>query len=341
MTRVLQAMAGSEHGGAEAFFERLAPALARAGLEQRVLIRENAERAGVLRAGGIEPVQLDFGGLLDFSTKPAFKREIASFRPDVVMTWMSRATRFCPRGDFIHVARLGGYYDLKYYDRCNHLIGNTPDIVAYAVRGGWPRERAHYLPNFVDCEPMPAIPRATLGVPEEAKLLLALGRLHTNKAFDVLIDALPSLPDMWLLLAGEGPEEAALKERARKLGVADRIRFLGWRRDVGVLYSAADMLVCPSRYEPLGNIVIEAWAHQRPVVAARSMGPSHLIHHDDLGVLVPVDDAASLAEGIRRVFDDPALRARIVAAGRRHYETEFTEQAIVARYLAFFKAITA
>ncbi|MCX7355978.1 MAG: glycosyltransferase [Alphaproteobacteria bacterium] len=341
MMRVLQAMAGAEHGGAEAFFERLAPALGRAGLEQRVLMRENDERAGVLRAGGIEPVQLAFGGLLDLSTKPAFKREIASFKPDIVMTWMSRATRFCPRGDFVHVARLGGYYDLKYYDNCNHLVGNTPDIVAYAVRGGWPQERAHYLPNFVDCEPMPAIPRATLGVPETAKLLLALGRLHTNKAFDVLIDALPSLPDAWLLLAGEGPEEAALKERAAKLGVDKRVKFLGWRRDVSALYSTADMLVCSSRYEPLGNIVIEAWAHQRPVVAARSMGPSHLIHHDDLGVLVPVDDAASLADGIRRVFDDGALRARIVEAGRKHYEAEFTEQAIVARYLAFFKAITA
>lgn len=339
MTRVLQAMAGSEHGGAEAFFERLAPALGRAGLDQRVLIRENAERAGVLRAGGIEPVELGFGGLLDLSTRPAFKREVASFRPDVVMTWMSRATRFCPRGDFVHVARLGGYYDLKYYDRCNHLVGNTPDIVAYAVRGGWPAERAHYLPNFVDCAVLPAVPRDELGVPADAKLLLALGRLHTNKAFDVLIDAMASLPDAWLLLAGEGPEEESLKDRAERLGVAGRIRFMGWRRDVGALYSAADVLVCPSRYEPLGNNVIEAWAHRRPVVAARSMGPSHLIHHDDLGVLVPVDDAPALASGIRRVLDDPALRARVVAAGRQRYETEFTEAAIVARYLRFFEQV--
>lgn len=340
MTRVLQAMAGADHGGAEAFFERLAPALARAGLGQRVLIRRNDERAAVLRAGGVEPVQLAFGGLLDLSTRAAFRREIKSFKPDVVMTWMSRATRFCPKGDFVHVARLGGYYDLKYYDNCNHLIGNTPDIVSYAVRGGWPQERAHYLPNFVDCEPMPALPRASLDIPEGGKILLGLGRLHSNKAFDVLIDALPLVPDAWLLLAGEGPEEAALKERAVKLRIADRVRFLGWRRDVGALYSTADMLVCSSRYEPLGNIVIEAWAHRRPVVAARSMGPSHLIHHDDLGVLVPVDDANALAEGIRHVFDDPALRDRIVAAGRLRYETEFTEQAVVARYLAFFKDIT-
>ena len=339
MMRVLQAIAGAEHGGAEAFFERLAPALFRAGLEQRVLIRANMERAGVLRAGGIEPAQLAFGGLLDFSTRSAFKREIAAFHPDVVMTWMSRATRFCPRGDFVHVARLGGYYDLKYYDDCNHLVGNTPDIVAYAARGGWPKERVHYLPNFVDCEEMPAVPRDALGVPADAKLLLALGRLHTNKAFDVLIDALPSLPGAWVLLAGEGPEEKTLKAQAERLGVADRIRFLGWRRDVGALYAAADVLVCPSRYEPLGNIVIEAWAHRRPVVAARSMGPSHLIHHDDLGVLVPVDDAPALAEGVRRVLDDPALRARIVAAGRARYEAEFTEAAVVARYLAFFEEV--
>ena len=83
------------------------------------------------------------------TTRRAFAHEIAAWRPDIVLTWMSRATRLCPRGDFVHVARLGGYYDLKYYRRCDHLIGNTRAIVDYAIAEGWPRERISYLPNFV------------------------------------------------------------------------------------------------------------------------------------------------------------------------------------------------
>src|SRR5580692_6582886 len=100
MTRLLQAMAGARHGGAETFFVRLAGALERAGQEQRVMIRRNAARAGELRAAGVAVAEAAFGGRLDFATGRAFRREVASWRPDLVLSWMSRATRFCPRGDF-------------------------------------------------------------------------------------------------------------------------------------------------------------------------------------------------------------------------------------------------
>src|SRR5215831_14780680 len=131
--RVLQAIAGAAHGGAESFFIRLAAALQRAGQPQRVLIRRNSSRAQNLLAAGVSVGELTFGGIFDLATRSAFAREIAAWHPDIVLTWMSRATRLCPRGDFVHVARLGGYYDLKYYQRCDHLIGNTPAIIDYAV----------------------------------------------------------------------------------------------------------------------------------------------------------------------------------------------------------------
>ena len=182
--RVLQAMAGAPHGGAEAFFERLVPALSRAGLAQHVLIRRNALRAQRLRKAGVEPVELYFGSLLDLSTRRAFQREVRRFRPDIVLTWISRATRFCPRNGFVHVARLGGYYDVKHYRQCDHLVGNTRDIVNYLVESGWPAGRAHYLPNFVEAMGMGAVPRATFATPDGVPLALALGRLHANKALD-------------------------------------------------------------------------------------------------------------------------------------------------------------
>src|SRR5690242_3230579 len=185
--RVLQAIAGAAHGGAEIFFTRLAAALQRAGEPQRVLIRHNSSRAQSLRAAGVGVGELAFGGIFDLATRRAFGREIAAWRPDIVLTWMSRATRLCPRGDFVHVARLGGYYDLKHYRRCDHLIGNTRAIVDYAIAKGWPRERIDYLPNFVPDAGVRAAPlNETGGWRPEAPLALALGRLHPNKGFDLL-----------------------------------------------------------------------------------------------------------------------------------------------------------
>jgi glycosyltransferase involved in cell wall biosynthesis len=334
-------MAGAHHGGAEAFFVRLAGALQRADVPQRVAIRRDPERSAALRAQAIDPVELRFGGWLDFATGFALRRLVREWRPRIVLTWMNRATAAMPRGDFVHAARLGGYYDLKYYRRCDHLIGNTPDIVDYLVRQGWPAVRAHYLPNFVDAAPVAAANRADAATAADAPLMLAAGRLHRNKGLDVLIDALADVPGAVLWLAGDGPERAALARRASDRGVDARIRFLGWRDDLPALFAAADLFVCPSRHEPLGNVVIEAWAHGTPVVAAASQGPSGLIRDGENGLLVPVDDASALARAIATALDDPALRARLAAAGRAAHARDFSEAAVVAQYRAFFDRIAA
>jgi glycosyltransferase involved in cell wall biosynthesis len=337
--RLMQAMAGARHGGAEAFFVRLASALQRAGEEQRVVIRRDADRAAALRRGGIEPIELPFSGALDVATRWRFGRAIAAFRPRVMLTWMNRATQLCPRGDFVHVARLGGYYDLKYYGRCDHLIGNTRDIVAYLVRKGWPAERAHYLPNFTASAKVAPIARGSLDTPADAPLALALGRLHVNKGFDVLLAALANAPRLHLWLAGEGDLRATLEQQAQMLGVAARVRFLGWRDDVPALLAAADFLVCPSRHEPLGNVVIEAWAAGVPVVATQSEGPGALIVDGDNGLLVPVDDAAALARTMLRLVDDRALRVRLAAAGKAVHEAEYGEARVVGLYRDFFARV--
>jgi glycosyltransferase involved in cell wall biosynthesis len=329
--RLLQAMAGARHGGAEAFFERFAAAMQRAGQEQLAVMRHE-ERAARLAASGVATRTLRFGGALDLLTPWRFRGICRDWRPDVVLTWMSRATSACPRGEFVHVARLGGYYDLRHYRACDHLVGNTRDIVAWMVREGWPAERAHYLPNFV------AMPEAAkLKRPKDARLALALGRLHRNKAFDVLIGAIAAIPDLHLWIAGEGPERAALEAQAAPLG--DRVRFLGWRDDTGALLATADLLVCPSRHEPLGNVVIEGWAARRPVVAAASVGPAALIKDGENGILVPVDDAPALAAALERVAGDEALGDRLAASGWRAYESEFTEGAVIARWRDFLEDV--
>ena len=343
--RVLQAIAGAAHGGAETFFTRLATALQRAGEPQRVLIRRNSSRAQSLRTAGVEVGELAFRGIFDLATRFAFGREIAAWRPDIVLTWMSRATRLCPRGDFVHVARLGGYYDLKYYRRCDHLIGNTRAIVDYAVAKGWPRERITYLPNFVPDSVVPACAADAVAWNGRAPLALALGRLHPNKGFDLLLEALAATRDITLWIAGDGPLRSSLERLASRLGIAGRVRFLGWRDDVPSLLAAADLLVCPSLHEPLGNVVIEAWSAGLPVVATASDGPAALIQDGESGILVPLPGSRgggpqALADAIERVCADPALRERLGKAGRWAYEAEFSEPIVVAGYRSFFDRVT-
>ncbi len=335
--RVLQAMAGAPFGGAEAFFSRLVIALHRAGLNQRVLMRPNPARESILQENGITPTLLRFGGVLDIASRLAFKRAVRDYKPDIVMTWMNRATHFCPKGDFVHIARLGGYYDLKYYKNCKHLIGNTENIVQYLTDTGWPQGQAHYLPNFVAGEQGTPISRKKLYTPENTTLILGLGRLHPNKAFDTLLEAVARVPNTYLWLAGDGPERAKLDALAQKLAIKPRVRFLGWREDAADLLATCDIFVCPSRHEPLGNVVIEAWAQSKPVVATDSLGPGTLIEHMETGVLSPVDDAAMLGRAIRHVIENDDVRERIAEQGHDVYQENFTEGQIVDQYMSFFE----
>jgi glycosyltransferase involved in cell wall biosynthesis len=333
--RVLQVMAGAARGGAEGFFTRLVPALARVGIAQHVVLRREPAREAALRAAGLDPVGLRFGGPLDLMTPIALRREIDRFRPNVVLSWMNRASAAVPRrhAGYSHVARLGGYYQAKYYRGADYMIGNTRGIARWLGElGHWPRERIRYLPNFVDAAPLPPVPRAQLDTPDGVPLLLCLGRLHRNKAFDVALRALAMLPDACLWLAGDGAERSALEALARSLGIAERVRWLGWREDVAALYAAADLLLCPSRIEPLGNVVIEAWAHAVPVVAAAADGPRELIVHDATGLLVPIEDHAALAAAATQVLRNPSLRSRLVAEGRAAYESAYSEVAVVRQY---------
>jgi glycosyltransferase involved in cell wall biosynthesis len=335
--KIAQVMAGSPAGGAELFFERLTIALAQAGEAVLPVIRRNAARAERLTSAGSTPVQLGFGGPFDLLTGPRLHTALRRFAPRVTVAWMNRAAHFTPRGDWVLAGRLGGYYDLRHYRRCDHLIGNTRGIIDWITRQGWPAARAHYLPNFAS-DMANAIP-ASLPVPHGVRIILALGRLHRNKAFDVLVRAMPAVPGVHAVIAGEGPERAALLDIARSEGVADRLHLPGWRSDTAELLAAADLLVCPSRVEPLGNVVIEAWSARRPVVAAASDGPRELITPGRDGLLVPPEDPKALASAIAGVLDSPGHAAALAEAGRLRYEAAYAEAPVVARWRQFLATV--
>src|SRR3569623_1721395 len=330
---VLHLLGTAGDGGAETYFVDLLTALRRADVAEAAAIRRHPGREAALKAAGIPVKGLGGGGPIDILTKTAVAGYGRLQGAKLMLAWMNRAARHTPKGPWTRIGRLGGYYNLKYYAGFDELVANTEDIAEWIVSQGWPAGRVRGIPNFAAAPPSGApADRASLETPAGAPLLLAMGRLHESKAHDVSLQALSQLPDAWLWIAGVGPLEAKLKAMAQALGVQDRVRFLGWRTDPSALYRAADVCVFPSRYEPLGNVVIQAWAHGLPVVAAESQGPKALIEDGRDGLLVPVDDAAALAAGVRRLLAEPKLAARFRARGRGRVSAEFSEAAVVGQW---------
>ena len=338
--RILQVMAGAEKGGAEKFFDRLIPALAKRHLQQHVVCRPFPSRVNPFEMQSVPVTTAPFRRLFDFRTSIIIRRIVDQFQPDIVMTWMSRASDLCPSGNFVSVARLGGYYDLKYYQKADYLIGNTADIQQYFIKEGWRPEKTSYLPNFVD-PPADVTPqhRADFDTPENAFLILSMGRFHDDKAFDILIPALVSLSHVYLWLVGEGEREASLRALAQRHGVQDRVRFIPWQRNVGTLYRAANAYICPSRIEPLGNVIIEAWAYGLPVIAAKSAGALGLIQEGENGLLVPLEDIEGMARAIQKVQQNTNLASELAKAGEKTYLDHFTEEKVCRQYIDFYHKI--
>lgn len=335
--RIAHTLAGAPIGGAENFYTRLVCGLAEdQTMQQAAFTRPNEARELAFKKAGV-PVSLHrLGGPLDALGRYQYRKALKQWRPDIVMTYMNRATILTPKGDYKLIARLGHYYDPKYYRHCDYWIGISKGICTYLIDNGFPQEKVFHIPNFVDETIAEPLPRDSFDTPSDVPLILAAGRLHTNKGFDVLLKALVDVPDAILWLAGDGPENETLRKLAKELGILERVRFLGWRTDINTLMRTVDLFVCPSRHEGLGSIVPESWFNQCPIIATRSQGPGELIEHDKTGLLVDVDDVASLSLSIANLLSDNNKAIEIKEDGFLEYTKKYQKTIITKIYQKLF-----
>lgn len=161
--------------------------------------------------------------------------------------------------------------------------------------------------------------------------VLTVGRLDEKKGHRFLLDAMARLPDLHLVLAGDGPERAALEARARDLGIDSRIAFVGWRDDVPALLSACDVFVLPSLAEGHPLSVLEAMAAARPVVASDVGGTREAVENGETGLLVPPADPVALADALHAVLGDPSRADAMGAAGRARVQRDFAAPIMARR----------
>jgi glycosyltransferase involved in cell wall biosynthesis len=167
-----------------------------------------------------------------------------------------------------------------------------------------------------------------------------VANLRGEKGHDVLLDAAAlvgrTLPGVRFQLVGDGPMQATLAARAEALGIRHVVDFLGHREDVPHLLQQSDLFVLPSRTEAFPNGLLEAMAAGLPVIASDVGGIPELVEHDRNGVLVPVGDAAALADAILRLARDPERAATLGAMARQTIEGRYSFQRMVAAFESLY-----
>lgn len=231
-----------------------------------------------------------------------------SFRPDLVIAHGNRAGRACmlpfigTRQRTVQVLHTPSYKP--------HLKDVSAALcVSGRVREGaesrFPDLRLFDVANFshLRAQPVKAKPNA---VP----VIGAMGRLHSIKGFDLLLEACVELraagQRFELRIAGDGPERAALEALTHQLRLEDYVRFCGWATDPSAFFRDVDLFVLPSRQESFGLVIIEALAAGVPVVASDTEGPLEVLRGGQFGALFPRENTAALAQAVGGVLDNGA-----------------------------------
>jgi len=201
----------------------------------------------------------------------------------------------------------------RYYASADVVTANSRGALE-ALAGFVDPDKLRYVPNPLHVPRLPSVPRSDA--------LLAVGRLHRQKGYDILLEAFARLGDRLpayrLSIVGRGALEHELRRLAQHLGVASRIDWHGQVVDPWAHYVAARIFVMPSRYEGTPNALLEAMAAGlSPVVSDASPGLLELVEDGVTGLVVPVDDSAALALAIERLAKDPSLRRSLGDRARR------------------------
>jgi len=261
-------------------------------------------------------------------TLPAHLRVARAHAPDVVLSFFAYpygvaavmvartlglpAVVSCRGSDINHLARpfLHRRIIAASLKRCHAVIAVSRALADEIARLGVDPARIHVVPNGIDAARFGVADRAAarrgLGVDSNGRRLVCVSRLSREKGIDVLVDAMAQVEDrsVCLTVVGDGPEYAALLAQRDRLGLAKRVDFVG-RRDHDEIprwMAAADAVVLSSRTEGHPNVLVEALASGRPVVATRVGGVPEIVAGPELGIVVPPEDAAALARGISDVL---------------------------------------
>lgn len=351
-------------GGAERALVDLVTRLDPAEWERRVFcLGPEGVLAAPLREKGIDVECFGARKVQDISVLKTLTRSLREYRPDVLQTFLFHANvlgRLAGRRANVPVIVSGLRVAERqkrwhvWLDRATgvqryHAVCVSSGVAEFARdRLKIPPEKIHVIRNgvdfrrFADAAPLP---RAELGLPDRSKLIVAIGRLHRQKGFDVLIEAATPLlkeqHDLFLVIAGEGPERVALQSRIDEAGLSAQVQLIGRCERIPELLQAADLFVLSSRWEGMPNVLLEAMAAGTPVLATRVEGASDLMQLGALGRLVEPGSVAELRLMLQFAITHPELPTNSRSSAQRFVEEHLTLSAVASAYATLYRRLLA
>ncbi len=343
--KIVHVTTGAGYGGTWAQFERLALALHASGIGQRVLGSMQSPHVTRVQTAGVETIAMELPGSFAFMDRRKINAELKRYTPDIVMSWSPLASALIEPGGYVHVGLAPLAFDAQRLATCGKLIAPSQSRSDTAVAAGRLESDIHVLPHLpvatIGIDVAKPFDRKKIFTPATARLVFTAARLEESKGIADLFAAVANVSGIYLWVAGDGADRAALEERAYTLGIKPRVRFLGWQDDLRPYFAAADVFVYPARQEDLGDIIVEAWAAGTPVVAADSLGPGLLIRHQENGLLVPVGDARSMADAVKFMLVEKELARNMAAAGRAAFDATFNPDNLIKSYIGLFESFAA
>ena len=229
----------------------------------------------------------------------------------------------------------------------DRVLANSGGVAKLLAREGVPRKKIVEIPNFLgrdafeEADPSQRLARRRAwDLPDDAFAVGIVARLAREKNHEMLLHAMARLdPRFHLVAIGDGPSRASLVELALRLGIKARVHFTGEVSSPLNLHQYVDVSVLCSLSEGFPNSVIEAMAAARPVVATPVGGVVDAVTHDVTGLLVPVGDPAPLADALRRLEADPALRYRLGTAGREVARAKFRQDIVIEKLSTLYETL--
>ncbi len=291
------------------------------------------------------------------------KRLLVDEKPDLVQTFLFHANiagRIAARRagvrrvvSGIRVAEQHSRWHL-WIDRLTAGLVDRHVCVSQAVarfsaeRARLPADRLVVIPNGIDADRYPAECPADLdscGLRAGRRVVTYVGRLDRQKGVRWLLETAPlwleRVPDCDLLLVGKGPEQGALDIECRERGISDRVQLAGWRTDVPEILAASDLLVLPSIWEGMPNVVLQAMASRLPVLATDVEGVRELLGPAADAQVVRYGDTQTFAEKLVALMSDRALASELGRQNRRRVASEFTLDRMVAAYQDLWESLMA
>jgi starch synthase (maltosyl-transferring) len=244
----------------------------------------------------------------------------------------------------------------------DHVVCVSHSVAEQARRLGLPPSRLSVIPNGVDtsvftCAQLssPSTHTPSSDTPSTDILssdtpstqipptLLAIGRLDRQKGFDWLLQdsnrLLESLPGFRLAIVGEGPERARLDARIHAAGLADRVELPGWQDDIARRFHEATLVLIPSRWEGMPNVLLEAMASGRAVVATRVEGVEELLGPEAAAQSVPVTDLAGFIDRAIALARDSPERTRLGIANASRVRAHFSIDKMIDAYATIYRRL--